>query len=125
VKTVRTLKRIAVVGLLAVILSVGTSRLAALLSGNAFNAVGEREWFEWAWRGGVAQPLGEVEHLRKGEVVDIAISDAVVDGRWWGAMVRYYLPLQRPGRIVPGATSTGSNTLLILRGRKVEVVRAR
>lgn len=115
------------IALVVMVVLVGASRFAALLSKNSFTAVGEKEWSEWSYRTGVAEPLAHAEEqLRDAEIVDLTVNEPVFfDEGWWRVMVKYYLPSHSVERIEPatGSIHPKRRTLLILHGRKLEVRR--
>ncbi len=129
VRSSRTLFQIAAIAVTALIVTVGTSRLDALTRADFFTAVGEREWSEWAWRRGAAEPLaGAADRLRSGEPVDLAIFDSFVDDGWWRAMARYYLPSNRINRIEAGPDAlkrAHAETVVIVRRGGLEILRER
>lgn len=109
------------------ICAVGLDRGLALRSGTAFNAVGEREWFAWAYREGFAQPLATAgQYLQKDEPIDLFVGDGYFDEGWWRVMARYYLPTHDAHavrwvdreQVVPRG-----RTLVLVRDRVVRIIR--
>ena len=121
-------RRAVTAAICVILLAVAASRTRSLIAGKSFNAIGEREWFEWAYRDGSATPLaGAQALLRSGEPVDLIIIGWMYDESWWRALASYYLPGHPVPRVEPAerVPPPRARTMVVIEKRKLHVVHAR